>query len=160
MDAERARAFLLTLPYVVETAQWGGLVFWVGDKAIGGKMFALVNLEPDAKGVCSYAAGPERFHELVEQDGLIPAPYMARIFWVAAGHWAAHRNADWQNELAAARDITYNKLPAKLRAKLDLPERERSKLIRERRDLLAKRKTAAPPKSKTEQRSAKKAAKS
>ncbi len=45
MDAERARAFLLTLPHVVETEQWGhNLVFWVGDKAIGGKMFALINL--------------------------------------------------------------------------------------------------------------------
>jgi hypothetical protein len=31
MDAERLRAYLLTLPHVVETMQWGAnLVFWVG----------------------------------------------------------------------------------------------------------------------------------
>ena len=41
MDAERVREYLLQLPHVVETMQWGAnLVFWVGDKAIGGKMFA------------------------------------------------------------------------------------------------------------------------
>ena len=45
MDAERFRAYLLTLPHVVETAQWGGLVFWVGDKSIGGKMFVMVPLD-------------------------------------------------------------------------------------------------------------------
>ncbi len=48
MDAERVRAFLLTLPHVAETLQWGdNLVFWVGDKSIGGKMFALVNLSAE-----------------------------------------------------------------------------------------------------------------
>jgi hypothetical protein len=37
MDVERLREYLLRLPHVVETMQWGAnLVFWVGDKAIGG----------------------------------------------------------------------------------------------------------------------------
>ena len=31
MDAERVREFLLGLPHVMETVQWGGrLVYWVG----------------------------------------------------------------------------------------------------------------------------------
>ena len=35
MDTERARAFLLSLPHVAETMQWGAnLVFWAGDKRI------------------------------------------------------------------------------------------------------------------------------
>jgi hypothetical protein len=50
MDAERLRTFLLNLPYVAETRQWGdNLVYWVGDKAIGGKMFALMNLAHPSK---------------------------------------------------------------------------------------------------------------
>ena len=62
MDAETLRAFLLALPDVCETMQWGdNLVYWVGDKAIGGKMFALVSLLPDHGAVISFAAGPERF---------------------------------------------------------------------------------------------------
>ena len=94
MDAETARAFLLKLPHVAETHQWGdNLVFWVGDKAIGGKMFCLVNLSGGDHGVVSYSAGPERYAELVERDGLKPAPYMARIHWVAAERWSAPKGA-------------------------------------------------------------------
>jgi predicted DNA-binding protein (MmcQ/YjbR family) len=138
MDAERAREFLLTLPHVEETRQWGdNLVFWVGDKAIGGKMFALVDLSGDGRGVVSYAAGPERFHELVEREGLKPAPYMARIFWVAADDWSAWRPAEWLQELRAAHALTLAKLPKKVLAVLALPPRERAKIIAERRKLLA-----------------------
>ncbi|MHB1936125.1 MAG: MmcQ/YjbR family DNA-binding protein [Acidobacteriaceae bacterium] len=76
MDAEQVREALLKMPYVEETIQWGAnLVFWVGDKAIGGKMFALVNLDEDGKGVISFHAGQECYTELLEIDGLIPAPY-------------------------------------------------------------------------------------
>jgi predicted DNA-binding protein (MmcQ/YjbR family) len=140
MDVERVRAFLLTLPHVVETVQWGdNLVFWVGDKAIGGKMFCLLNLDAGAHGVISYSAGPERYAELLEQDGVNPAPYMARIYWVAVERWSALRNAEWESELSAAHAITLAKLPKRTRNVLAMPERARAKLIADQRKLLAKR---------------------
>jgi len=112
MDAERIRAFLLTLPHAVETMQWGAnLVFWVGDKAIGGKMFALVNLDADGKAIISYSAGPERYSELLETEGIIPAPYMARIDWVAVERWNVFRTPEWEQELRAAHALTFAKLP-------------------------------------------------
>jgi predicted DNA-binding protein (MmcQ/YjbR family) len=142
MDAERAREFLLTLPHVCETKQWGeNLVFWAGDKAIGGKMFCLLNLDAGG-GVISFAAGEERFYELVERDGLFPAPYMARIFWVAAEGWTALRNAEWEERLRAAHEIVFAKLPPRTRAVLAMPARAQEKLIRERRTLLDKRAAA------------------
>jgi predicted DNA-binding protein (MmcQ/YjbR family) len=128
MDAERLRAFLLTLPHVAETMQWGAnLVFWVGDKTAGGKMFALINLdEPTAaesagrapRRIISFAAGPERFSELVEIEGIVPAPYLARAHWVAAERWDVFSPADWQRELRSARALVFNKLPARLRRTL------------------------------------------
>lgn len=140
MDAERARAFLLTLPHVEETQQWGdNLVFWVGDKAIGGKMFALVDLSGGHHGVMMYPAGAERFHELLERDGLKPAPYMARIFWVAAESWSAWRNAEWEQELRAAHALTCAKLTKRTREVLAMPERARRKWIADRRKVLAAR---------------------
>ncbi|RXH58900.1 MmcQ/YjbR family DNA-binding protein [Granulicella sibirica] len=130
MDAERARAFLLKMPHVVETLQWGNnLVFWVGDKAIGGKMFVLIDLDRGDKAIVSYAAGPERYGELLELDGLIPAPYMARIFWVAAGHWGAHKDSDWERELTAAYELTMRKLPPKVVRVLALPAAERKRVV-------------------------------
>ena len=124
MDLDRAREFLLSLPHTVETQQWGdNLVFWAGDKALGGKMFCLVNLSADAQGVVSFAAGPERFAELVERDSLKPAPYFARIHWVAADRWGALRNAEWEELLRAAHEMTFAKLPKRTLAWLALPPR-------------------------------------
>ncbi len=138
MDVERVRGFLLGLPHVVETMQWGAnLVFWVGDKAIGGKMFALANLDGDGRAVISYAAGPERYSELLEIEGVIPAPYMARIFWVAVERWDVFRWAEWEQELTAAHAITFAKMPPKTRAVLAMPAKEQKRLIRERKALLA-----------------------
>src|SRR5437868_9206071 len=92
MDSESTRAFLLGLPFVEETLQWGNnLLFWVGDKAIGGKMFAVLNLDADSNGVLSFAAGPEGAAELLEIDGIFPAPYLARAHWVALERWNALR---------------------------------------------------------------------
>lgn len=131
---------MLGLPHVVETMQWGdNLVFWVGDKAVGGKMFCLVNLDAGAHGVVSYAAGAERFAELVEREGLGPAPYMARIFWVAAERWDVLRNAEWESELRGAYEMTLAKLPKGVRSVLELPERERARVVAERRKVLAKK---------------------
>lgn len=139
MNAERARTFLLSLPHVVETQQWGGLVFWVGDKALGGKMFSLMNPESDASGhhaLLSYPAGPERFHELCELDGVKPAPYLARIFWIAAERWDVFREREWEAELRAGHAIVLDKLPSRTRALLALPKAEQKRRIAESRKIL------------------------
>lgn len=109
---------MLSLPHVTEAEQWGGLLFRVGEKTAGGKMFAMLNLEPDAAGVISFGAGAERFHEFCERDGLKPAPYLARAFWVAAERWTALRNSEWEEALRAAHGLTWAKLPKKVRVAL------------------------------------------
>jgi predicted DNA-binding protein (MmcQ/YjbR family) len=158
MDAERVREFLRGLLLVEETMQWGdNLVFWVGDKAIGGKMFALVNLDGDGKAVMSFSSGPERFHELVENEGVFPAPYMARIHWVALERWGAIPSRELQELLRTARDLTYAKLPQRTKDVLALDPAELRKMVTARRKLLAEKaqKEAA---AKAAARSAKKAA--
>jgi predicted DNA-binding protein (MmcQ/YjbR family) len=153
MDVERARTFLKALPHVVETQQWGdNLVFWVGDKAIGGKMFALLDLSGGlAHGVGMFSAGPERFAELVEQDGLIPAPYMARIHWVAARRWDALRNSEWEAGWIAAHEITLNKLPKRVRETLVLSAKAQAKLLADRRKVLAEKACVKEPTKKKRQ---------
>ena len=133
MDAERARGMLLALPNVAETMQWGdNLVFWVGDKAIGGKMFALLNL--DGRGpVASFAAGAERAAELVEVEGFRPAPYFARLHWIAAERWDVVPAREWEQLFAAAHAITYDKLAPRTKLALALPPNQRTALIAQRR---------------------------
>lgn len=137
MNAERAREFLLGLPHVVETEQFGGIVFWVGDKAVGGKMFVMLN--PDGAGELpiSYPAGQERYHDLLEVEGLRPAPYLARIFWVAAERWDVFRDREWQEQLAFAHEMTYAKLPPKTKTILGMSKADQKKIVAERKRVLA-----------------------
>ena len=143
MDAERAREYLLRLPHVVETMQWGAnLVFWVGDKAIGGKMFAVLNLDEDQKAVLSFAAGPEGYAELLETEGVFPAPYLARAHWVSLRHWGVLRSSELEEQLKHAHDLIYNKLPKKTKDVLAMPAAMQRKLLKDRKNLLAKRAAA------------------
>ena len=140
MDAERVRAHLLSLPHVVETMQWGeNLVFWVGDKAVGGKMFALINLDGGPGPVMSFASGGEHAAELCEREGIIPAPYLARAGWVAAQGWDALRSGEWTAELSLAHARVLAKLPARALAVLAMPAKVRGALIEQRRQMLAEK---------------------
>ena len=149
MDAEKARAFLLKLPHVAETMQWGeNLVYWVADKAIGGKMFAVINLGPGGKTVISFAAGPERYADLLENDGVIPAPYLARAHWVALERWAAIPPAELAELLKAACAAIFEKLPRRTKDVLATSPASRRKILAERKELLAQRAPASKQNSK------------
>jgi predicted DNA-binding protein (MmcQ/YjbR family) len=138
MDNERIREICLALPHTAETLNWGHvLVYWVGDRAIGGKMFALTNADGMEIPVLSLHCGAERFHELLENDGVYPAPHLARAHWVALERWDALRPREIEDELARAHALTFEKLTKRTKAVLALPEKERAKVIRERRKLLA-----------------------
>ena len=121
MDAERARAFLRSLPDVVETEsqtkRWGNkLVFRIGAQSIGGRMFSQIDFLDDGRAVLSFAANPEHFDELTAREGVIPAPYRARVHWVALARWDALRDAELKHLLREARLLTLAKLPKSGRA--------------------------------------------
>jgi predicted DNA-binding protein (MmcQ/YjbR family) len=141
MNVESLRKFLLSLPHVEETMQWGdNLLFWVGDKSIGGKMFAVANLDRDSNGVLSFAAGPERYHELLETEGVFPAPYMARNFWVAIERYDVISSRELEQLLRSAHQIIFAKLPKRTRDVLAMTAAERKKLITARKKLLKSKK--------------------
>ncbi len=75
MNAKQLQAFCISLPGATEQIQWDDdRVF-----KIGGKMFACSGLEEDS--LYSFKAG-DRFLELTDLPGIIPAPYLARAKWV------------------------------------------------------------------------------
>jgi predicted DNA-binding protein (MmcQ/YjbR family) len=140
MNNECVRAFCLGLPYVRETLNWGNvLVYWVGDRDLGGKMFALTNADGVGDVVLSFHCGAERFDELLENDGIRPAPHLARAWWVALERWDALRPREIEEELTRAHALIHEKLSRRTKAVLALPEKERAKLIRERKKLLTLR---------------------
>jgi predicted DNA-binding protein (MmcQ/YjbR family) len=147
MDSERIREICLALPHVSETVNWGHhLVYWVGDRDIGGKMFAMTDLDGTGFGVLWFHCGAERFHEMQEHEGVAASPYLAKAHWVTVERWDALRPREIESELRLAHALIYEKLPKRTKAVLAMPEKERTKLIRERKKLLAEREKAKKPK--------------
>ena len=138
MDNERIREICMSLPHAAETLNWGHhLVYWVGDREIGGKMFAMTDLDGTGSGVLWFHCGAERFHELMEIDGIYAAPHLAKAHWVAVARWDTLRPRQFEEELRQANALIYEKLPKRTKALLAMPEKERATLIRDRKKLLA-----------------------
>jgi predicted DNA-binding protein (MmcQ/YjbR family) len=140
MDNERIRAICMSLPHVAETVNWGHhLVYWVGDRDIGGKMFSMTDLDGTGFGVLWFHAGAERFHELAEREGISASPYLAKAHWVTVERWDALRPREIEDELRRAHALIWERLPKRTRTVLAMPEKERAKVIRERKKVLAAR---------------------
>ena len=138
MDNERIRAICMALPHVTETLNWGHhLVYWAGDRDIGGKMFASTDVDGTGVGVLSFHCGAERFHELLEMEGIRPTPYSAKHFWVTLERWDVLKPREIEEELRRAHALIFEKLPARTKAVLAMPEKERKRLIQERKRLVA-----------------------
>lgn len=113
MDLEQIRKFCLSLPHVTERVQWGNDLLFT----IGNKMFAVAGLDPnDTK--LSFKCTPEKFAELVEQEGIVPAPYVARYHWVALQDLDALQARELKELLKTAYQLVHDKLPLKVRKQL------------------------------------------
>jgi predicted DNA-binding protein (MmcQ/YjbR family) len=114
MDIESVRSYCLSLPHVDEKVQWGNdLLFRIAEK-----MFAVVALEPSHGVLLSFKCTPEKFAELVELDGIIPAPYMARNHWVGLERFDALPDRELKPLLKNAYQLVMAKLPKKVQASL------------------------------------------
>jgi predicted DNA-binding protein (MmcQ/YjbR family) len=113
MDIEWVRLYCKSMPHATESVQWGAdLVF-----KIGGKMFAVLALEP-AKVWLSFKCSPEQFAELVERPGIIPAPYLARHQWIALETEDALTAAELKQLVRASYNLVIEKLTKKAREAL------------------------------------------
>lgn len=109
------RAFCLSLPHATEDVQWEhDLLF-----RIAGKMFCVANMEPQLVPTkIAFKCTPEKFAELVEVEGIIPAPYMARNHWVAIIEMDALRRPEMEELIRNSYQLVLQKLPKKTQAAL------------------------------------------
>ena len=129
MDIESIRSFCLSLPHADEKVQWGNdLLFRVGEK-----MFAVAALEPSHGVALSFKCRPEKFAELVEQEGIIPAPYMARHHWVGLERFDALPDRELKPLLTNAYQMVLEKLPKKVREALAAPATRTTKPIKQQK---------------------------
>jgi predicted DNA-binding protein (MmcQ/YjbR family) len=114
LDSESVRAYCLSFPQATENVQWGNdLVF-----KIAGKMFAVMALEGPVKYIMSFKCTEEKFNELIEQEGMDPAPYMARNKWVAIERFDVLSDKELKSLLRNSYDMVVEKLPKKVSEQL------------------------------------------
>jgi predicted DNA-binding protein (MmcQ/YjbR family) len=112
MTLDKLRKHCLTYPGATEQIQWGAdLVF-----KVGGKMFAVAATEPAAAHRLSFKCSDEGFAELVEQEGVVPAPYLARAKWVALERFDTLGDREIEQRIREAYDMVFGKLTKKAQA--------------------------------------------
>jgi len=112
---EWVRKFCLSLPNTTEKVRWEhNLLFCIGEK-----MFCLANLEPAlSPGRIAFKCTQETFAALVEIEGLVPAPYMARNHWVSVCDMNALRRAELEELIHHSYRLVLERLPKRTQAAL------------------------------------------
>lgn len=77
MTVDHIRRFCLAFPQAKESLQWGETLCF----KVRGKIFAMLSLDSVPPSL-SLKCAPERFVELLEVEGIAPAPYVGRYKWV------------------------------------------------------------------------------
>jgi predicted DNA-binding protein (MmcQ/YjbR family) len=122
MDLDSIRTYCLSLPHATEDIQWGNDLLF----RISGKIFAGISLDPPHS--LSFKCTPEKFDELIELEGIIPAPYTARNKWVML----ERPDALSDREIKSLIENSYQMIVAKLTKKAQA-------------ELSSTKKTARPP---------------
>jgi predicted DNA-binding protein (MmcQ/YjbR family) len=113
MNIEELREMCMSFPHVTEDVKWGNDLCF----SVGGKMFCATGLD-HSEGKVSFKCTPDKFAELVERDGIIPAPYVARYHWVAVENSGALDAEEFKDLISRSYLLTYEKLPLKQRRAL------------------------------------------
>ncbi|MFZ6649189.1 MmcQ/YjbR family DNA-binding protein [Undibacterium sp. TJN25] len=106
MNYKKAREFCARLHGATTATKWGSsLVFSVGDK-----MFAATSHDKERERGFSFKVDRERFLELTDRPGIIPAPYLARAGWVRVTDINSLDDAEARALLQRSYELVFAKL--------------------------------------------------
>jgi predicted DNA-binding protein (MmcQ/YjbR family) len=113
MNLNKAKAVCRSLPGATEDIKWEtNLVFSVGEK-----MFAVTGADGSDRGI-SFKVDDDRFLELTDRPGIIPAPYLARAKWVYIEDPKAIGDAEAAQLLKRSHELVFAKLTKKLQREI------------------------------------------
>lgn len=117
MTRDEFDIFCGALPATTHVVQWGNASVW----KVGGKIFAVCSSWGEgAHAKFSFKCSDLSYALLTQQDGLVPAPYLARAKWVQMERSGALPEEDLKAYIAAAHKIIAGKLTKKQRKDLGL----------------------------------------
>lgn len=104
----------MQLPGVSRDIKWGAVTVF----SLVGKMFCCLSIEDGRLQRLSVKVPAERFLELTDQPGIIPAPYLARHHWVSLEPACTLNESDVLAMLVESYQLVRAKLPKKMQAAL------------------------------------------
>lgn len=113
MNIEELREFCCTLPGVTEDIKWGNNLAF----SIGGKLFCLADLDPPLQ--IALKVTESDFADLTETEGIIQAPYFARMKWIKVLNEDRFSRKDWEKYLRQSYELVKMNLSKKMRESLD-----------------------------------------
>jgi predicted DNA-binding protein (MmcQ/YjbR family) len=125
MKLDDFNEFCQSLPATTKVVQWGGAHVW----KVGGKIFAIASYRgpnsrnktmPQTGCRISFKCSEFSYRILIEQEEIIPAPYLARAKWVQLQSTGAMQDEDVKSYIKQAHAIIAAKLSQKLRVQLGL----------------------------------------
>jgi predicted DNA-binding protein (MmcQ/YjbR family) len=116
MDFERARRFCASLPATAQDVKWGSDLCF----SVGGRMFAVTWLDRGKAQRFSFKVDADRFLEMTDRPGIVPAPYLAGAKWIQVLQADALGDAEAQALPARAHALAAARLTRKLQRELGL----------------------------------------
>ena len=114
MDIEWIRGYCLSLPHTTEDIQWESLLF-----RIARKIYVMASLDGTGKSLLCFKCTPEEFAELIEIEGIIPAPYLARNHWVSLSSLDALPRQEIKQRILGSYNLVRGKLPKRTQLELE-----------------------------------------
>lgn len=112
MNIDQLRTYCNSLPHVTEDIKWeSDLCF-----CIGGKMFCVTGFSSPVH--ISIKVDDTIFEEFTQQDGIVPAPYLARYKWILINDIGLFRKKEIEQLIFQSYQLIKNKLPKKIKDNL------------------------------------------
>ena len=115
MSPEQLESLVGRWPGVTSDVKWGDdLVF-----SVAGKMFVVTCFRGAHAGTMSFKVPDERFLELTDRPGVIPAPYMAKNMWIQLTKDAKLPRDEVKALIRGSYELVRAKLTKKLQRELE-----------------------------------------
>lgn len=123
MNLDRFRRDCAALPGATRDVKWGDDEVW----SVGRRMFAVLSPASGNATRLAFKCDPDRFLELTDQPGIVPAPYLARAHWVQLDAGAALGSSQIKALLERSHALVFAKLTRRDQAAILPAPPDRSK---------------------------------
>lgn len=109
MNLDQLQEYCMSFPGAEEEVKWDSLLCFM----VGRKIFCTASL--DEGNLIGFKVPKEEFEEMLSRDGIVPAPYFHRAWWVRVAVPGALKPAEYREHIRRSYELVKASLPKKVR---------------------------------------------